>query len=108
VKIPQGGGLRGASVGHTDTDDTTPGLEHLASSCVVYVPRDVAMRNMSQTLEYLVGLSEEADYMAQMTRCIARVGFQMQYSMPEKYNTRKNVVRPRDAVDVVLDFLLAK
>lgn len=108
MQVSQANGLRGAPMALAETDDATPGVEHLASSCVVYVPRDVALRNMTKTLEYLVGLSEEGDYMAQRARCIARVGFQMQYSMPEKYNSRRNVVRPRDAVDVILDHLLAK
>jgi len=91
-----------------DGDDTTPNEEHLASQCVVYVPRDVAMRNMTQTFAYLVNLSEEPEYMTEKLRCIAKVGFQMQYSMPTgKINPKKKRNRKqRDAVDVILDHLL--
>ena len=90
-----------------DGDDTMPNEEHLASQCIIYVPRDVAMRNMTQAFAYLVNLSEEPEYMTEKLRCIAKVGFQMQYSMPAVLNTKKkDNRRQRDAVDVILDHLL--
>ena len=98
----ENGHLGGGDEGHQQTAAT----EHLAASCLVFIHREEAMKNMSQTFEYLIQLSEDTKFMNERLRCIAKVGFQMQYSMPRKYDTVPNSARPRDAVDVILDHFL--
>jgi hypothetical protein len=60
---------------------------HLAESCVEYVPRALAMRNMTAALEYLVRLSGDTAYLRGKLLCIARVGHRMQYSVPQAEQT---------------------
>lgn len=84
---------------------------NVAADCVLYVPRDVAMRNMSETFAYLARLSRDSAFMATKLRCIARVGHQMQYSMPRGFapvaGTKQGFSTPqKDAVDIFLEYLL--
>lgn len=78
----------------------------MAADCVVYIPRDVAMRNMSETFRYLVELSRDADYMRKKLQCIAAVGFQLQYSLPGGVEQDRRRDWGPDAVDVIIDHLL--
>jgi hypothetical protein len=85
--------------------EQAPHLENVASQCTVYIPRDVALRNMSDTFAYLVRLSADAEFMAAKRRCIGAVGFQLQYTLPG--TSVKAVAGRRDALDVVLHHLLS-
>lgn len=78
---------------------------NVAEDCVVFLPREVAMRNMSETFDYLVRLSRDAQFMHAKLRCIAAVGFQMQYSLPGS-SAQERRRWGRDAVDVILDHIL--
>lgn len=79
---------------------------NLASECTVYLPREVAMRNMSDAFTYLVKLSQDTLFMQRRLECIAAVGMRMQYSIPDVKNADHGNNREIDAFDVVLEHLL--
>jgi hypothetical protein len=97
-----GGDLHGRK---SEESPRVPSFENFASKCTVYIPRDVALRNMSDTFAYLVKLSADSAFMAARHRCIAAVGYQMQYSLPG--TSAQAVAGRRDALDVVLHHLLS-
>lgn len=98
---------------YENTQETTV---NVASDCVLYVPRDVAMRNMTDTFAYLARLSRDSAFMATKLRCIAMVGHQMQYKLPRGTGNGDVVKTPKDgvsgtekdAVDIFLEHLLRR
>lgn len=86
-----------------------PAAHNVASECVVFVPRDVAMRNMTETFAYLVRISSDVSFMYKKLECIASVAYQLQYGLPEGPQETATRRRKwgRDAFDVILEHLLS-
>ena len=103
---------------HTGLDESE--RVNLAASCLVYIPRSIAMRNTTAAFQYLVHLSGDREFMAGKLHCIAEVAFQLQYSLPDADSSSAQysfnwplsksgtaLSNRKDAVDVLLDHLLA-
>jgi hypothetical protein len=91
--------------GRSDREADAPAVRNVAEDCVVYIPRDTAMHNMTETFAQLLKLSRDVAFVRRKLMCIAQVGFRMQYSLPNDSAQDRRRWGP-DALDVVLDHIL--
>jgi len=87
------------------------GSKKTTSSCVVYIPRDIAVRNMTEVFAYLTRLSYDRVFMSKKRQAIADIGHRMQYSLPSNQSTvggELNSYQKDDAFDITLEYVLAQ
>lgn len=86
------------------------GSKKTASSCVVYIPRDIAVRNMTEVFAYLTRLSYDHVFMSKKLLAIAGIGHRMQYALPRNHSKvggdRDFKSSQKDAFDVTMEYLL--
>ena len=84
------------------------GSKKTASSCVVYIPRDIAVKNMTEVFAYLTRLSYDHVFMSEKLLAIAGIGHRMQYALPRNHSKVGKDFKSskKDAFDVTMEYLL--
>jgi hypothetical protein len=78
-----------------------------ADECTVYVPmQEMMKRNASLVLKQLNTMAtEDHQFIEGKLQCISKVGFRMQYSLPNAFHDQERFRNELDAFDIALGYL---
>lgn len=87
------------------------GSMKIAETCLTYIPREVALFNISSLFYELSQMANNANMILRKRQCISAIGHQLQYNHPllDEYESGHNPLsKQSDALDIVMQRLLAQ
>jgi hypothetical protein len=81
------------------------GSPQIAQTCVVYLPRDAVVENVSSLFDELYKLSQKSKIMGEKRQCISAIGHRLQYNHPLHEPYHDGQMKHIDAVDVVMQHI---